>query len=47
MRRQEVVKKLKEIKEIMAWEDLGLTDYAREHAYIDIEDAIEQLEKNE
>ena len=47
MRTQEVIKKLEELKEIIAWEDLGLTDYAREQAYIDIESAICHIKENE
>ena len=47
MTRQEVIKKLEEIKESIAWEDLGLTSYARENAYVDIISAIEVLKENE
>lgn len=47
MTRQEVIKKLEKIKEIIAWEDLGLTSYARERAYVDIVSTIEVLEENE
>lgn len=45
--RQELIRKLEVIKELIEWEDLGLTDYARERAYIDIVDAIEKIEDNE
>lgn len=47
MTRKEIIKKLEEIKEIIAWENLGLTDYARECAYMDIIHAIEKIEENE
>lgn len=47
MTRQEMIKKLEEIKELIAWEDLGLTDYARERSYMDIVSAIEKIEENE
>lgn len=47
MTRQEIIKKLKEIKEIIAWENLGLTDYARECAFIGIIHIIEKIEENE
>ena len=47
MTRQEIIKKLEEIREIIAWEDLGLTDYVRERAYLDIIHAIETIEENE
>lgn len=47
MTRQEIIKKLEEIKEIIAWEDLGLTDSARECAYIGIIHTIEKIEENE
>lgn len=47
MTRKEMIKKLEEIKEAIAWDiDCELTDYAREKAYIDISDAIEQLQDN-
>lgn len=47
MTRQEMIKKLEEIKEAIAWDiNCELTDYAREKAYIDISDAIEQLQDN-
>lgn len=46
MTRQEVIKKLEEIKELIAWEDLGLTDYARERSYMDIVDAIDEIIQN-
>ena len=47
MTRQELIRKLEVIKELIECEDLGLTDYARERSYIDIVDAIEKIEENE
>lgn len=47
MTRQEMIKKLEEIKEAIAWDiNCELTDYARERAYVDISDAIEHLQEN-
>ena len=48
MTRQEMIKKLEEIKEEVAWDSDGeLTDYAREKAYVCIQQAIEFLSENE
>lgn len=48
MTRQEMIKKLEEIKEEIAWDSGGeLTDHAREKAYICIEQAIEFISENE
>lgn len=45
---QEMIKKLEEIKEEVAWDSNGeLTDYARERAYVCVQQAIEFLSKNE
>lgn len=47
MTRQEMIKKLEEIKDEIAWDSDGeLTDYARDKAYIAIEGAIEVLQEN-
>lgn len=47
MTRQEMIKKLEEIKEEIAWDSDGeLTDYARERAFVAISDAIEYLQEN-
>lgn len=47
MTRQEMIKKLEEIKEEVAWNSDGeVTDYARENAYICIAQAIEHLQEN-
>lgn len=47
MTRQEMIKKLEEIKEEIAWDSDGeLTDYAQEKAYIAINGAIEYLQEN-
>ena len=47
MTRQEMIKKLEEIKEEVAWDNDGeLTDYAREKAYIAIVGAIDFLQEN-
>lgn len=47
MTRQEMIKKLEEIKEELAWNSDGeLTDYARERAWVDISGAIEHLQEN-
>lgn len=47
MTRQEIIKKLKEVKESISFFDLGLTDYARERAYMCIVEAIVKIEENE
>ena len=48
MTRQEIIKKLEEIKEEIAWDiDCELTDYAQEKAYIAIDSAIEFITENE
>lgn len=47
MTRNELIKQLEEIKEQLAWENIGLTDYAREHAYISVDSAIEYVTENE
>ena len=48
MTRQEMIKKLEEIKEAIAWDiDCELTDYAQEKAYITIGSAIEFIAENE
>ena len=45
MTKQEMINKLEEIKEEVAWDSDGeLTDYAREKAYIAIVGAIEVLQ---
>ena len=47
MTRQEMIKKLEEIKEEIAWDiNCELTDYAQEKAYIAIDSAIEVLQEN-
>lgn len=47
MTRQEMIKKLEEIKEEVAWDSDGeLTDYARDKTYIAIDSAIEHLQEN-
>ena len=47
MTRQEMIKKLEEIKEEVAWDSDGeLTDYARDKAYIAIDSAIDVLQEN-
>ena len=47
MTRQEMIKKLEEIKEEVDWDNDGeLTDYARDKAYIAIDGAIEVLQEN-
>lgn len=47
MTRQEMIKKLEEIKEEVAWDSDGeLTDYARDKAYIAIVGAIDFLQEN-
>lgn len=48
MTRQEMIKKLEEIKEAIAWDiNCELTDYARDKAYIAIDSAIEFINENE
>ena len=48
MTKQKMIKKLEEIKEELAWDSDGeLTDYAREEAYVCIQQAIEFLSENE
>lgn len=48
MTRQEMIKKLEEIKEAIAWDiDCALTEYAQEKAYIAIDSAIEFIAENE
>ena len=48
MTRQEMIKKLEEIKEAIAWDiNCELTDYARDKAYIAIDSAIEFITENE
>ena len=47
MTREEIIKKLEEIKEEVAWDSNGeLTDYTRERAYVCIQQAIEHLQEN-
>lgn len=47
MTRQEMINKLEEIKEEVAWDSDGeLTVYARANAYIAIDSAIEVLQEN-
>ena len=47
MTRREMINKLEEIKEEVAWDNDGeLTDYARDKAYIAIDSAIEYLQEN-
>ena len=48
MKKQKMIKKLEEIKEAVDWDNDGeLTDYARERAYVCIQQAIEFLSENE
>lgn len=48
MTRQEMIKKLEELKEEIAWDiNCELTDYARDKAYIAIDSAIEFISENE
>ena len=47
MTRQEMIKRLEEIKDEIAWDSDGeLTDYARDKSYIAIDSAIEVLQEN-
>ncbi|MCI7464986.1 MAG: hypothetical protein MSB01_01665 [Bacteroidales bacterium] len=47
MTRQEMIKNLEAIAEEVAWDSNGeLTDYARERAYVCIQQAIEHLQEN-
>ena len=47
MTREELIRALNEIREEIACCDETVTDYAREHAYVDRVSAIEMLEENE
>lgn len=48
MTRREMIEKLEEIKEAIAWDiNCELTDYARDKAYIAVDGAIEFLVENE
>jgi len=47
MKRNELIKRLEETRRLLIEETEGLTDYAREKACIDIEDAIEHIKENE
>lgn len=48
MTRQEIIKKLEDLKELIACDSINnLTYSAREHAYICITQAIEHIEENE
>lgn len=48
MKKQKMIKKLEEIKEKVDWDsDDELTDYARERAYVCVQQAIEFLSENE
>ena len=48
MKRQEMIKALEKIKEAIAENKAEeLTDNARWHAYISVEDAIEHIRENE
>lgn len=46
MTKNEIIRELERIKEIIV-DSEDLTDSTREHAYYDIEDAIEQICENE
>ena len=47
MTRQKMIKKHEEIKEEVAWDSDGeLTDYARERAYVCVQQAIDFLQEN-
>lgn len=48
MTRKEMIKKLEEIKEAIAWDiNCELTDYARDKAYVAIDSAIDFINENE
>ena len=47
MTRKELIRALDKIREEIACCDETVTDYAREHAYVDVVSAIEMLEENE
>ena len=47
MTRQEMIKKLEEFKEEVAWEKSELTDYTRERVFVALADIIENLIENE
>lgn len=46
MTRKEMIEVLEQIKEAIAYSE-ELTEAARFHAYVSVEDAIEQLRENE
>ena len=47
MTRQEMIKKLEEIKEEVAWDrNDELTEYTRERDYYALDDIIDKLQKN-
>lgn len=48
MTRQELIKKIEKVKEVLAWENIDdLTEYAREEAYICLDSAIEFIKEND
>lgn len=48
MTRQELIKKIEEVKEMLAWENIDdLTEYAREEAYICLVSAIDFIKEND
>ena len=47
MTREELIEVLNKIREEIACCDESVTDYAREHAYVDVVSAIDVLEENE
>lgn len=47
MTRHEIIKKLEEFKEAIAWEKSELTDYTRERVFVALDDIIEKLIENE
>ena len=48
MTRFDLIKKLEEIREQVAWDsDETITDYAREQVYVCVKQAIEFLKENE
>lgn len=48
MTRQEMIKKIEEIKDAVAWDMRGeLTDYTRERVFVALDDIIEKLIENE